>query len=205
MDMAVTSAPVSSATAGALTAASDPLNRLLNQSEFERRLESALRRNGNSEGNALFYLDLERFHRILDAWGEETGRNPLRRVVEIFCSKLSERDALAWIGEDDFALLAEDCSPARAVVVARELCRLLEQETFEWGGMAFRLGASAGLVLFDSSERQPAVTIARARQACLAARDAGGDGIQVASGSLKEFIAEVRDREWRERIRDVLV
>ena len=61
-----------------------------------------------AEGFALFYIDIDRFKTVNDAWGHETGDRLLREAAARMSRVLRGSDTLARPGGDEFVALLED-------------------------------------------------------------------------------------------------
>lgn len=148
----------------------DPLTRLLNRQEFERRLTRLLAGVREGEMHALLYMDLDRFKAINDTHGHAAGDFALRQTVAVFLAAVRHRDMLARLGGDEFALLLEHCPLALAESHARALERALDARPFCWQDQTFRLGVSIGAVAITARDRDPAAVLAAADRACYAAK-----------------------------------
>ena len=148
----------------------DPLTRLVNREEFERRLESLLGRRRGGEPHALMYLDLNRFKRINDTHGHAAGDSVLRQVGAIFEAAVRGRDTLARIGGDEFALLMPNCPLERARAHAETLRRQLRAQPLHWQGHAFQLDVAIGVVPIAAEDRDALAVMAAADRACYAAK-----------------------------------
>src|SRR6266480_3236099 len=139
----------------------DALTGLVGRKEFEERLARVLAEAaaGVAE-HVVCYLDLDRFKLVNDSCGHEAGDDLLRKIARLLGGRLRSRDTLARLGGDEFGVLLEYCSLTKAEEIAGKLQRAIEDFRYAWGERSFSLGA--------------------ADQACYAAKDAGGNRVQLA-------------------------
>ncbi|MDN5849529.1 MAG: EAL domain-containing protein [Nitrococcus sp.] len=124
----------------------DDLTGLPNRRLLQERAETALRQSIETRRPlGVLYLDLDRFKDINDTQGHSVGDQLLVQVASRLRQSLRERDLLARIGGDEFAVLAPDTSRAELARTARHLMQHFESP-FHIDGRAIRLGASMGLV-----------------------------------------------------------
>ena len=93
------------------TAMSDPLTGLLDRLAYERRLAeewSRATRTGMSVGVVL--IDMDRFKRINDTYGHQTGDAVLRGVAHELETSVRSYDVVARFGGDEFVALCLGCS-----------------------------------------------------------------------------------------------
>lgn len=158
----------------ARAASHDPLTRLINRAEFERRLQRLLARMRPGEAHALLYIDLDHFKAINDSHGHAAGDSVLRQVAECFAALVRERDTLARLGGDEFALLLEHCPFEHALAQAQRMRKAIETRRFAWEDQSFQLGASIGVVEIAPPQRDPSAVLTAADRACYAAKRHGG-------------------------------
>ncbi|MGH9134777.1 MAG: diguanylate cyclase domain-containing protein [Ilumatobacteraceae bacterium] len=124
----------------------DPLTRLPNRSEFERRADLVLAAAERSEaGVCLLLFDLDGFKAINDTHGHHAGDEVLRVIGTRLRSAVRESDVVARWGGDEFVLLLpgiEDASAARSR--AAELAHLISGAAVD----GLEVGASVGIALF---------------------------------------------------------
>ena len=152
-----------------LDASQDPLTRLANRDELERRLKRVLETLRPGDAHALLYMDLDHFKQVNDTHGHAAGDAVLRRVAETFRPLIRERDTLARMGGDEFALLLEHCPITLAGTHARILANALSAQEFFLGGTRFHLSVSIGTVPISPGQTSASV-LAAADDACYAAK-----------------------------------
>ncbi len=99
----------------------DDLTGLANRASFRDRVGHALarcRRQHTVLG--LMFLDLDRFKRINDTLGHDSGDAVLRQIAARLRSAVRESDSVARLGGDEFAVLLEDLTDPRAATEVAE-------------------------------------------------------------------------------------
>jgi diguanylate cyclase (GGDEF)-like protein len=102
----------------------DPLTGLANRGAFTASLRAAavtVERTG--EPLALALLDLDDFKQVNDRYGHAAGDRVLRTAAGAWTEQLRERDTLARIGGDEFAVVMPGADRRAAVAVAERLAR----------------------------------------------------------------------------------
>ena len=110
----------------------DPVTGLMNRKAFlarlHRTLEQTSRRDG---GNSLLYLDLDGFDHFNEVAGSGTCDRYLRELAGNLGVKVRQRDALARLAGDTFALLIENCPEPRARKIADSILELIGGFVFD--------------------------------------------------------------------------
>lgn len=150
----------------------DGLTRLVNRSEFERRLACLLAGMRKNEVHTLLYLDLDGFKAINDVCGHVAGDIALQQVADLFRAAVRSHDTLARLGGDEFALLLEHCSAEQAMTYACRLHAALADSSFLWQGRRFPLAVSIGLAAMTGRVRDTTAILSAADRACYAAKQA---------------------------------
>lgn len=133
----------------------DELTGLPNRRLFEDRLDGALERARRSGSQtALMLVDLDHFKQVNDTVGHHIGDLLLKRVGQIFNSRVRRSDTVARTGGDEFSIILESpTSREIAGLVGVSLMQLLD-EPFELEGHSVRIGGSVGIAMFpdDASD-----------------------------------------------------
>jgi diguanylate cyclase len=159
----------------------DVLTGLANRFEFERRTKELFERARHLQRSvALLAVDLDRFKAVNDAGGHAAGDAVLRRVAAIFRSIVRHSDTVARVGGDEFVLVLDSCTVARASAVGRQILGALNPLQVEWEGALYRIGASIGTAMFAQDYDNVAAWVAAADHACYEAKRDGGGKIRFA-------------------------
>ncbi len=183
----------------------DALTGLLNRRSFTEQIEGALADARRSDiEHALVFLDLDQFKVVNDTCGHAAGDELLVRIAEILAKSVRRRDTLARMGDDEFALLIENCGVEPAATVANALRDAIAAHHLQWAGRTLSVSASIAIVPITRASRDTAALLAMADAACYAAKDAGRNRVHVyAEGDLK-LLARFGEMHWVSRIKDAL-
>ena len=129
---------------------SDPLTGLANRARLAERVsEAAAALRGHGGAFALLVVDLDRFRRINDSLGQETGDRVLLDVAQRIQGCLRQEDTLARLGGDQFALLLGQADAAAAEATARRVLHVVAQP-YDNDGVPFTVTCSIGMALAPS-------------------------------------------------------
>lgn len=154
-------------------ASHDPLTECLNL----RGLEEALDAMDQSGGDAIVaYFDLDRFKLINDVYGHEAGDSVLRQVHDRLQSALGDGVDLGRVGGDEFLALFHDMGMDSAQKRCEAALESIGSQAFTFGGKAFKLSVSAGLVEAAAvGATHSRALIGAADSACRMAKNEGRD------------------------------
>ena len=158
----------------------DSLTGLLNRTEFENRVSTALvaTRTEKNE-DALFFVDLDQFKLVNDACGHNKGDQLLQQIAELITASVREEDSVARLGGDEFGVLLRNCNIDTAEVIAKGLCNRMDEFRFIHEERRFRIGTSIGLVPLNYHWSDVTDIMQAADVACFAAKDAGRNRVHI--------------------------
>ena len=184
-------------------ASHDMLTGLLNRSEFEKRLDLALKEaHHTGSQHALFYMDLDQFKVVNDTYGHRAGDELLRQLSSRFISAIRENDVLARLGGDEFGILLRDCPLDKATAIAELVRQQVRDFRFSWQDRVFDIGVSIGIVPITVDSGSIVDVMSFADAACYVAKDAGRNRVHVYSSDDKAVARHHREMEWIHRIHD---
>jgi diguanylate cyclase (GGDEF)-like protein len=164
----------------AYQASHDPLTGLVNRRAFEKRVARVLTSaQPDYFQHALCYLDLDHFKHINDNYGHAAGDELLQKISSLLTSKLRQRDNLARIGGDEFALLLEHTALDQARNIADSLCESLRNFSFTWEGTDCSVSASIGLTVLTRAVQDVGELLKNADIACYRAKKKGRNQVEV--------------------------
>ncbi|TAK91010.1 MAG: GGDEF domain-containing response regulator [Burkholderiaceae bacterium] len=153
----------------------DDLTRLPSRHFFRELVEEALRETRTEKHKlALLYLDLDRFMRINDSFGYQTG-DLLMQIVATRLKEIASAHILARLGQDEFAILLDHIEGERDVqqFVAKIAQRF--EEACSINGQEFFLTFSVGACICPDHGDDAVTLIKNAESAMFTAKRQGGN------------------------------
>ncbi|MES2899861.1 MAG: EAL domain-containing protein [Pseudomonadota bacterium] len=183
-------------------ASHDALTGLVNRREFEARLKRTLERARSPGGAsaALLYLDLDQFKVVNDTCGHQAGDELLKLLADNYAEHVRERDTLARIGGDEFALIVEHCDVEEALAVAQKILDATRDFRYACKGQMFQLGVSIGLSPIDRGTASVEEAMRRADHACYIAKERGRNRVYVHYQGDLDFAQRRSDMHWVTRL-----
>ena len=131
----------------------DPLTGLRNRREFERQIESfkSKQQAGPTEPVTLVYADLDRFKALNDGLGHAAGDAALRHFASVLSKQIRDRDLVARIGGEEFAVWLPGTPLSEGMEVAERIRRAVETESWHWNGSRYPLTVSCGVAGYPES------------------------------------------------------
>ena len=127
----------------------DELTGLPNRRLFLDRLAISLERARRMESKAaLLVIDLNHFKKVNDTLGHHAGDLLLKKVSNLFLSRVRRSDTVARTGGDEFSLILEEpTNRSNAKLVAKSLMDMMN-EPIQLGERSMQIGASIGVAVF---------------------------------------------------------
>lgn len=160
----------------------DPTTGLINRKTFLYRLKRSLQQKTRRDGaGSLLYLDLDGFESFIEMAGHGVGDRYLRELASNLGVRVRQRDALARLSGNTFALLIENCPEARARKIADEILELIRSFVFNWQDKQLQTTASGGLLFMGgSAPSDPEQLLTQAADLCHTAKTSGRNRIHAA-------------------------
>ena len=186
-------------------ASHDMLTGLINRSEFEHRLSRVVvTAQKDFTTHALCFLDLDQFKVVNDTSGHIAGDELLRQLGTLLRSHIRQRDTLARIGGDEFAILMEHCGIDQASRAAEAVRKLIENFQFDWEGRSYHIGVSIGVALITNSTKDSTEVLKHADLACYTAKDHGRNRIHVYHNDDENQAKQESDIHWAARATEAM-
>jgi len=186
-------------------ASHDALTGLVNRTEFERRLGTALdSARGEGVGHVVCYLDLDRFKVVNDTGGHIAGDNLLREVAGLLKQRVRDSDTVARVGGDEFAMLLAGCPLDKARQIADDVCQAVANHQFAWQDHRFDVGVSLGLVEVGKDSGSAESVLSAADSACYVAKQQGRGRVHVYSTRDEVTARERGEIQWLQRLQRAL-
>lgn len=158
----------------------DELTRLVNRREFEHRLARAIEAAQKFKvEHAVCFIDLDSFKAVNDIGGHSAGDELLRQLSQQITMRMRQRDTIARIGGDEFAVLFEHCPLKNALKRAEELKDIINAFRMRWKGKIHSVGASIGIIMVDGSHQDVTSVLKAADKACYVAKEAGRNCVKL--------------------------
>ena len=158
---------------------SDPLTALPNRRLLLDRLQQALAGSGRQQRQgALMLVDLDNFKDINDVLGHAQGDLVLQQVATRLGACVRERDTVARVGADEFAVLLADLdenqleAAMQAETVAHKILDALKQP-YQLDGSEVSCTGSIGITLFGEHNDDNVEALKRAEMAMYQAKTQG--------------------------------
>lgn len=169
----------------------DALTELPNRRLLVGRIAQAIATASQSpeRGVAMLYLDLDRFKRVNDSLGHQTGDRLLQQVASRLEACVRDRDVVARLGGDEFAILLQGRHMERVALQVAE--RVLESlsRPFVVDGHLIQTGASIGVAQAHEQDG-PQALLEAADHAMYASKRKGRGRIEVFSEDLRAQAVE---------------
>lgn len=146
-------------------------NRALAQARIERAIRLAHRNRGRV---ALLYIDLDGFDALRGRFSRPELNDCLSRLATRFADATRRSDTLAYVGGDEFLVVAEDiATPEEGRDIAARL-NAVAARPIRLGGARESIGASIGISVYPDHGGDPEQLLQRADAALIQARSDGG-------------------------------
>lgn len=182
----------------------DELTGLANRRNFLTALDGLLEdARAHQRTHTLLYLDLDHFKVINDTSGHHVGDQCLLMVTELLRQQLGERDLLARVGGDEFAILLWDTTPEESKASAEAWCALLAKQPLQWQDKTFKITASLGYTAIQADAEDTHQLLSYADAACYVAKDLGRNSVMEYYGGVR-CSGKRQEMDWVNRIHDAL-
>jgi len=187
-------------------ASHDGLTGLLNRYEFERRMQLFVDdAQQNATRHVLCFLDLDQFKIVNDTCGHRAGDELLAQLAKEIQLKIYDRDTLARVGGDEFAVLLENCDCDDALTTAEALRDTVERYQFIWDGRVFSVGVSIGLTEINQTTINVSEAFIQADAACYVAKDLGRNRVHIHRDDDEQLAKQYGDFKWVGEIQTALL
>jgi diguanylate cyclase (GGDEF)-like protein len=172
----------------------DPLTELPNRRMLLDRLRKTLAASVRSGRlRALLFLDLDKFKKLNDSFGHQTGDLLLKETARRLTAATRETDTVARLGGDEFVVLLEDLSglseeaAAQAERIAEKILAVISQPYLLAGHESF-LTASIGITVFGIQKENTEEVLQQADIAMYQAKAEGRNTVRFFAPELQAAI-----------------
>ncbi len=157
----------------------DPLTGLMNRRGLDQYINKELEQNYEA-GRAIMIIDLDKFKKVNDEHGHETGDQVLRRAASILQRVTGQLGKVARVGGEEFVVVLDALSSPDRLIVAQHLRLSIAMIIHPEIGTEGRVTASFGVTL--TMERESfAMALRRADSALYEAKSDGRNCVVEAS------------------------
>jgi diguanylate cyclase (GGDEF)-like protein/PAS domain S-box-containing protein len=181
----------------------DQVTGMFNRIFFQQELTRAIASVKNSQiTHCLCYLDLDQFQIINDTCGHNAGDKLLKEVSSLLIKKLENKSILARLGGNEFGilLLYQDLNDAYTLI--KEVKDKIKNLDFIYEDTILRITASFGLIEINEKSPESSLVLSAADAACFAAKEKGGNKIQIYQSSDAVLKRMRSDRQWTIKINE---
>jgi diguanylate cyclase (GGDEF)-like protein/PAS domain S-box-containing protein len=179
----------------------DDLTGLFNRHYFEIQLKkysaSAARGNGP---HSILYVDLDDFKVINDTLGHNHGDAVIKDIAKMLTSRLRDADILARVGGDEFGLLLPNTNQHIALILADDLCRLVDEYPCSIDGKNFKINCSIGISEMTGEQSSHQEYMKQADIALYAAKKQGRNRAHIYSQNDDQSKELKNNFEWARRL-----
>ncbi len=152
----------------------DSLTGLLNRSEFDVRLKSAIE-TAYTQGaeHSILFIDMDRFKMVNDSCGHLAGDELLKQMGTLIRHQVRDTDSIARLGGDEFSVLLEHCSEKVSEKIIRNLHARIQEMNFSWDDRVISVGASIGMTFINRNTADMHTVFTAADRACYMAKKEG--------------------------------
>lgn len=153
-------------------AATDKLTSALTRKYTEDALSDLLTASKmKNSGFALLMYDLDKFKRINDTFGHQTGDTVLKAVASTVLSILKKGQILGRVGGEEFIVLLPDTGKEQALIIAEKIRKQVEALLFD--DPDIRITISIGIAVFPRHGSTEKDLLSKVDQALYAAKNRG--------------------------------
>lgn len=158
------------------TAYFDPLTQLPSRYLFEEMLTKALNRaEKNKTKLALFYVDIDYFKKVNDAFGRTVGDIFLKEVSERLKKNVRSEDYIVRLGGDEFVIILEDIHDIGMISLSADRIIKNFKVPFSINNHEILSSLSMGISVYPDEETTAETILQHADQALYQAKESGRD------------------------------
>jgi diguanylate cyclase (GGDEF)-like protein len=158
----------------------DRLTGLHSRKALERKLQQLIGKATEGEiHHILMMLDIDRFSMINDACGFEGGDKLLVTAAGLLGAYQTREAFLARTGDDEFAILIENCTLDEGFQIAEIQRRALENLKFSWNDVSVPVTVSIGIVAIDHTTPYSEPLLQAAASASSLTKQEGGNATRI--------------------------
>lgn len=188
-----------------LSLPADPVTGLIAQAGIEKLVGWRLNALGERSESSVLYGDIDQLHVINDIVGFEAGDRAIATVAHALAAALAKEDAvLSRLSGDRFTVFLPECPLPKAQQIAASLRDAVQARSLTVGDETIPLSICFGAAILRHGERSFDHALASAEVACKAAKERGGNGVEIYQVSDTSVIRRRDDISIVGRLRSAL-
>ena len=183
----------------------DKLTGLSNRDIFSIQLEQIIREaDTDKEVYSLAYIDVDRFKIVNDTCGHTTADTMLVEIANILKEFSDVTNDSARLGGDQFGLIIRTRTEKEALKRIQQLHSTFHRNKLQWEGKVFAFDTSIGWTRIKSNAENVSEVLAEADDACLIAKEEGGNRIRLFDRKANQFQQRRGEMEWVSKLSKAL-
>jgi len=135
----------------------------------------------------LIYSDLDHFKKLNDTLGHAAGDAALRHIARILEGAVRDKDLVARIGGEEFAVWMPHTPMESGLEVAERIRSTVESTQWRWSGEPYGLTISCGVAAYPDTVRDVANLRGAADAALYSAKQRGRNRVERAQGEVTRY------------------
>jgi diguanylate cyclase (GGDEF)-like protein/PAS domain S-box-containing protein len=124
----------------------DALTGIFNRRFFAQKLqEEFVRGRRHNRPLSLIMIDIDHFKQVNDQYGHQVGDEALKAFSARVLNRIRKTDLLARYGGEEFACLLPETSGESALILAKDLCRIVAGENWLCRDVSLQMTISIGI------------------------------------------------------------
>ena len=178
---------------------------LMNRAGFEAQLyESSKTLSGSDDTHQLIYLDLDNLQLVNDTFDRGAGDEVIVSFARLLGEGLSRNAVVSRLAGDEFCILLTHAKSDKAVELAQAIREKGQALRYLKGDKSLQVTMSIGIAEQNSQTGDVSQVLTSARMACEAAKEHGGDRIEVYDDQNQSLIRRHDDMQLVARIQQAL-
>ncbi len=158
----------------------DTMTGLMNRAGFEEQMHEAFKSlESDEQTHQVLYFDLDNLQLVNDTFGHQAGDEVIKRFARLLEENLPKSAVLSRMTGDDFCMLLTKADAETALEHANSVREKGKSLRYLEGDRSLQVTISVGVAEFRKSSGDEGNALTTARMACEAAKDYGGDRIEV--------------------------
>ncbi|MGB5510384.1 MAG: EAL domain-containing protein [Woeseiaceae bacterium] len=179
-----------------ITQSFDSMTGLMNRKGFEAQLhESYKSLYSDDDAHQIIYFDLDNLQLVNDSISHAAGDAVVKRFAQLLEEDLPKSAVLSRITGDDFCMLLTHADAQEALDYANQIRDRRADLRYLDGDKSLQVTMSIGIAAFSREHGDDGNALTTARMACEAAKDYGGDRIEVFDDCNKSIVRRFDDMQ----------